>query len=124
MGRTVGVADVSIENGVLRIDLTVPERVLSLHGRTVEIPIGNITDMRPVEDVMSEIRGLKMPGTRLPGSLAIGTWQGQDDREAFHDFVVVHEDGPGVVISAQDSEYDRVVLGNEDPDALLAELSA
>lgn len=36
-------AEVSVADGVLKIELTVSERVLALHGRDVEVPLAQIT---------------------------------------------------------------------------------
>ena len=103
-------ADVSIREGELRIDLTVPERVLSLHDGSIVVPLRQITRVVVVDDAMSAVRGSKMPGTRVPGVMAVGTWRGDQAGRAFLDFVAVHRPGPGVVISLRGAPYDRIVL--------------
>ncbi len=115
-------AVVSIEDGVLTITLTVPERVLSLHNGDVQIPVEQISGITPVADVMAQVRGLRMPGARVPGVLAIGSWRGRDRSRPFHDFVLVHHPGPGVVITTNGGGYDRVLLGAEEPQRYIEEL--
>ena len=79
--------------------------------------------MRVVRDVLGQVRGLRMPGAGVPGRVAIGTWRGHADGRPFHDFVLVRTPGPGVVITTA-GDYDRILLGSEDPEQLAAELGA
>lgn len=113
-------ADVWVGDGTLQIDLSVPERVLSLHKGQVSVPLSEVRAVRVVRDVLSHVRGLKRPGANFPGVLAIGTWRGTERGQAFLDFVVVHQPGPGVIISTQ-GEYDRIVVGTDEPEKFAAE---
>jgi hypothetical protein len=115
------VAEVSVSDGELRIHLTVPERVFSLHGGSVIVPLCEIQAVRVVRDVLGQVRGLRMPGAGLPGRVAIGTWRGHVAGRAFHDFVLVRTPGPGVVITTS-GDYDRVLIGSEHPDQLVTQL--
>ena len=118
-------ADLTVEAGVLSIDLTVPERVFSLHGGSVRLPLDRIRAVRVVRDILGQLRGLRMPGAGLPGQLAIGTWRGIADGRSFHDFVLIRRPGPGVVISTITGEpYDRLLIGHEDPEDLADQLGA
>ena len=114
-------ADVLVDDDVLRIALTVPERVVSLHGGTVTVPLREIRSVRVVRDVLAQVRGLRTPGAGLPGVLAIGVWRGVVDGRRFQDFVAVHRPGPGLVI-ATSGTYDRVLISSDDPARLAAEL--
>jgi uncharacterized protein len=115
-------ADVTVAEGALHIVLTVPERVFSLHGHRVVVPLDQIRSVRVVRDVLGQLRGLRMPGAGVPGRVAIGTWRGTVDGRAFHDFVLVRTAGPGVVITTS-GDYDRVVLGVDEPEELAAQLT-
>jgi uncharacterized protein len=115
-------ADVAISDGVLQINLTVPERVFSLHGGSVAVPLDEIRGVRVVRDLLGQVRGLRMPGAGVPGRIAIGTWRGTADGRPFHDFVLVRTPGPGVVITTTGGTYDRILLDAEDPEQLAAEL--
>jgi hypothetical protein len=116
-------ADVTVAEGALHIVLTVPERVFSLHARSVVVPLEQIRTVRVVRDVLGQLRGLRMPGASVPGRIAIGTWRGTVDGRGFHDFVLVRTSGPGVVITTG-GEYDRVLLGADEPEELAAQLTA
>lgn len=117
-------AEVAVRDAVLHIALSVAERVLALHGRDIAVPIGLITGVAGVPDVLAEVRGLRLPGAGLPGVLAIGTWRGSDNNSTFHDFVLVHHGGAGVVVSVAGGDYDRILLGSDDPAALIAAIRA
>jgi hypothetical protein len=116
-------ANVTISDGALQIDLTVPERVFSLHGGGVVVPLNKIRGVRIVRNVLGQVRGLRMPGAGLPGRAAIGTWQGTADGRPFHDFVLIRTPGPGLVITTTGA-YDRILLGSDEPEELAAQLGA
>lgn len=114
-------SSVTIRDGALHIELTVPERVLSLHGASIDVPLAQVTGVRIVRDILAQLRGLRMPGAGIPGVLAIGAWRGIIDGHKFHDFVVIHRAGPGLVV-ATSGDYDRLLLGHDDPAALAFDL--
>src|SRR6476646_1233453 len=114
-------ANVSVADGVLHIELTVPERVFSLQRSSLTIPLTQIRGVRIVRDILGQLRGLRMPGAGIPGVVAIGTWRGTADGRRFHDFPVIHRAGPGLVVSTS-GEYDRLLIGADEPEDLAAEL--
>jgi uncharacterized protein len=116
------VADVSIRDDALVIELTVPERVLSLHAGSISVPLRQITKAVAVTDAMAQIRGTRMPGAAMAGRLAIGTWRGDQAGRSFHDLVVVHRPGPGLVLSLRGNHYDRIVLETPRAEQLIADL--
>jgi hypothetical protein len=117
-------ANVAISDGALHIELTVPERVFSLHGGTVIVPLAQIRGVRIVRNLLGQVRGLRMPGAGVPGRAAIGTWRGTADGRPFHDFVLIRTPGPGLVITTIGGSYDRVLLGSDEPEELAAQLGA
>lgn len=114
-------SSVTVRDGVLQIELTVPERVLSLHGGSVVVPLADITAVRIVRDILAQLRGMRMPGAGIPGVLAIGTWSGIVDGRSFHDFALVHSAGPGLVITTR-GEYDRILLSSDEPEVFAGKL--
>ena len=114
-------AKVSVCGGKLRIELTVPERVFSLHGASLAVPLSDIRGVRVVRDILGQLRGLRMPGAGISGVVAIGTWRGTVDGRGFHDFALIQRAGPGLVIST-DGEYDRLLIGSDEPEDFLDEL--
>jgi hypothetical protein len=112
---------VVVQDGVLRIELTVPERVFSLHGANIDVPLSEIRGVRIVRDIIGQVRGLRMPGAGIPGLLAIGTWRGTVDGRIFHDFALIHHGGPGVVVTTS-GHYERLLIGTDEPEVLVADL--
>jgi hypothetical protein len=116
------VAEVSVRDAGLHVELTVSERVLALHRRNVDVPHEQIVDARAVPDLLAHVRGLRSPGTGIPGLVAIGTWVGTADGKRYHDFVIAHHKGSGVIVTAEGGDYDRVLVGSPDPDGLVRAL--
>ena len=112
----------SISEDTLVIELTIPERVVSLHGGTLSVPLRQIVKAVAVPNAIAQVRGTRRPGAGVPGRLAIGTWSGDQAGRAFLDFVVVERPGAGVVLTLRGNEYDRIVLGTVRPEQLIADL--
>jgi hypothetical protein len=94
------------EGGTIRIQLGPWERLGALRGDLV-IPRSGIVSMRPSDDVVREVRGIRAPGYGLPGHAVVGTWRGR----GFKDFVAVYwKRRRGIVITLEGQEYDRVVI--------------
>lgn len=114
-------SSVTVRDCALRIELTVPERVFSLHGANIDVPLSEIRSVRIVPDIHGQLRGLRMPGAGIPGLLAIGTWRGTADGRTFHDFALIHRAGPGVVVTTT-GYYARLLIGSDEPEVLVADL--
>jgi hypothetical protein len=91
----------------------------------VVVPLDAITTVEAVPDVLSYRRGLRMPGTGIPGSVMIGTWRGTDaSGHKYKDFAVVHRSGPGVVVHAVGADYDRLLIESDDAETLAGRIRA
>lgn len=69
--------------------------------------------------IIAEVHGLKWAGTELPG-IRVGSFH-QDERVTF---AVCHGHNPGIVIDLANTRYDSVVLTVENPEDMVARLSA
>lgn len=108
-------ADLHVHDGTVTLAMS---RLEHLEGfrRDLEAPVGSIRAVRAVTDPWPELRGLRAPGTGLPGVVAVGTRRGSFGK----DFAAVHGRGPGVVLEFEGAEFERWVLTVEDPDAVAA----
>ena len=90
----------------LEIELSAAERLLAFHKGNVQVERSSITKVQLLDDPWTWLRGVRAPGTSIPGVLAIGTWKsgGGDD------FVVIRRRLSGVVIDLDAGEYRRIVL--------------
>lgn len=91
----------------LEVVLSVTERALSFRKRNVLIDRSLITKVQLTDDAWNWLRGVRSPGTFLPGAVAMGTW-----RSAFgRDFALIRRRRPSVVIDIHGhDEFERVIL--------------
>jgi hypothetical protein len=91
-------AHFDIDGDQLALRLTGEEHLEGVH-RDVVVPRSSVAVARVTEDVWSELRGIRAPGTGIPGVIAVGTRRGSFGK----DFAVVHGKGRGVVVELVDS---------------------
>ena len=101
-------AELQIEDSELVLHLSSVEKMEGLHG-DVRLPLSSVTSAHSVDDVWQELRGMRAPGTGVPGTLAVGTWRGGFGK----DFAVVHGHGPGVVVEVAGEEYVRLLVSTD-----------
>jgi hypothetical protein len=103
-------ADLLVDNGALRVRLSSLEKLGAMRG-DITIPLGAITAVRVSEDPWSELRGIRAPGTGLPGVISLCTRRGS----GFRDFAAVYgRAGQAVVVEASGAEFDRLVISRKD----------
>jgi len=87
--------------------------------RNLSTPLSSVTAVRTVTDPWPELRGLRAPGTGLPGVVSVGTRRGSFGK----DFTAVHGKGPGVVVELAGQEFRRWILTVGEPDSVVAQVS-
>jgi hypothetical protein len=110
-------AHLIIDADSITVALSTAEKLEALHG-DVTLPRSAVVSARSVPDGMTEIRGLRAPGTGVPGVLMAGTWRGSGAVT----FAVCHGRGPAVVLDLVGASYDRIVLTVDDPEQVLTSL--
>src|SRR5262245_40472834 len=90
------------------------EKVWALKGG-LTIPLADVraagvasADLRP--------RGIRAPGTAVPGYFLAGTWRGKKVKE----FWYVNRSAPALVLDLESNEYARVVVKVDDPATVAA----
>ena len=111
-------ARVLTADGTVTLALTRTERIEGFHG-DITAPVSSVTSIRASDDLWSELRGLRAPGTGIPGVICVCTLRGSFGR----DFAVVHGKGPGVVVEFGDQPFQRWVVSADDPAAVVAEVT-
>lgn len=120
MTKEVAVAELTIEGEVLVLRLSVLERVEALHGQ-LRMPLASVRQVEVLDNAHQAIgwRGVKLPGSRIPGVVEVGTFLTGGRRV----FAVVHHDTPrGLRIRLADADFDELVVGCADPETLAAKL--
>jgi hypothetical protein len=114
------VATVEVSGPRIRVRLSPKERLAALRG-DVSAALGEIADVRVSPHPFSELRGVRAPGTGMPGVIALGTWRHRGGK----DFVAIYRGRPAVVVAlVPGAEFQRLVVGVEDPDATVAAIRA
>jgi hypothetical protein len=112
-------AELTVHDDALTLTLSRLEHAEGFH-RNLTVPLTSLGAVRAVADPWPELRGIRAPGTGMPGVVAVGTRRGSFGK----DFAAVHGKGPGVVVELDGQEFGRWVLTVDDPDAVVARVSA
>jgi hypothetical protein len=113
------VADVLINDDSITVRLSKLEKVEALHG-DITVPRAAATRAAAVPDGMQEVHGSRLPGTGFPGVIMVGTYR----EHGKITFAVCHGRHPAVVIDLTGHELSRIVVTVDDPDRIVAQLSA
>lgn len=90
------------------------ERLGGLRRGDLRVPRGRIIEARNVGNAYAEVRGVRAPGTGVPGKLLLGAWRARDLKQ----FVAVRGRGPGCVIDLAGERFDRWVVSEPLPQGL------
>ncbi|MEB4615048.1 hypothetical protein [Leucobacter sp. M11] len=87
-------ARIEVHEDRVVIQLTTSEKALAMRRRDVVIERSAITSALITDDPWIWIRGVRSPGTHVPGTLAFGTWRNLGGR----DFVLARSKRRAIVI--------------------------
>lgn len=106
-------ARIEVHEDRVIIRLTASEQLLALRRKDVVLDRAAIASAIITDDPRIWIRGVRAPGARVPGGLAIGTWRGSAGR----DFIAVRAGRDAVVLDFEDAprregfdDFSRVVI--------------
>jgi hypothetical protein len=112
-------AEIRADGMDLVVALTPLERVAALHG-PLRLRRSSVRRARVCDDPWEELRGMRVPGTGLPGLLLLGTMRGPFGK----DFCAIYDRRPALVLELCAGErYRRVLVTVADPGRILAELT-
>jgi len=113
------VAGFEISGTDLRLRMSWIEKLEGMSGDIVA-PLATVAAVRAVSNPWPELRGVRSPGTGVPGVIAVGTRRGGFGK----DFAVVHGRGPAVVVELEGAPFSRLVATTPDPEAPAATILA
>ncbi len=117
--KEAGMAELQVEGDELVMRLSGLEKAESLHG-DLRAPLSMVKGVEVLDDAVHAVHGLRAPGTRLPGYMAVGTFHSKGSSA----FAVVHHDTPrGVRVRLEGTGYDDWIVGCVDPEAVAATIS-
>jgi hypothetical protein len=103
---------VTVENNELRVELEGMHKVWALKN-SISVPLQHVRGATVDPGIAREGKGLRAPGTHIPGVFAAGTFH-KDGEKIFWD---VRDPNKAVVIQLVDESYARLVLEVDDPRA-------
>ena len=101
-----------IQGDRLVVRLSPLERLGALLPAQPSAPLAAVQSVQAVDCANRSIRGVRAPGTGLPGVIALGTWR----HRAGKDFVSVHGRERGVVVELAGTGWSRFVVGSPEPE--------
>lgn len=86
------------------------EKLSALSG-DVHVPLGQVRGATEDDGFGGSALGLRLPGTRIPGVLAAGTFINHGDRQ----FILTRRTLRTIVIELTNAKWTRLVIGVRDP---------
>ncbi|GGT13622.1 hypothetical protein [Streptomyces purpureus] len=107
-------ARITVENTTLVVTVEGLDKLWALKSR-LEIPLVNVRGATHDPGIIRERKGVRAPGTHLPGVITAGTWHHEGER-IFWD---VRIPAKAIVIELADERYTRLVVEVDDPRAVV-----
>lgn len=111
--------EITIDENKMLLDVQGLDKLWSLKSR-LEIPLRNIRGVKTDSSIASKPKGLRAPGTYVPGVITAGTFH-QDGKRIFWD---VHNADNSIVIDLADERYDQLVIEVADPNAAVKQIES
>ncbi|MFL5926654.1 MAG: hypothetical protein ACJ77E_06945 [Gaiellaceae bacterium] len=105
------------EGGELVVLLNDLEKIGGLRSGP-RVPLSAVRDVRVTENPFRELRGLRAPGTGVPGVIALGTWRYRGGK----DFAALYRGGPAVVVELDGAKLSRLLVSAHDAAVLREDL--
>jgi hypothetical protein len=106
-----------VRDDEVEVHMSPLEQAGAFHG-PVRVPLAAVSDVHIVQDAWPVLRGVREPGTDVPGHVMLGTCRGDFGK----DFCAVYQHRPTVVVELQGAEFARLLVTQDDPAAALREL--
>jgi hypothetical protein len=114
------VAELTREGDELVVTLSTAEKAEAVHG-DIRVPMSSVREVQVLDDVRHAVHGLKSVGAAWPGRFFIGTFHGGGTKT----FAAVHHDTPrGVRVTLEGANFDELIVGSPDPEAVASRLTA
>jgi hypothetical protein len=110
---------VQIKDDTLHVKMNALETIFALR-RKFEIPLENVREIQQEDLSLAKLyRGIRAPGTHIPGLIVAGTYY-KDDQRTFWN--VRRGQDIITVDLAEDEHYDRLVLGVQNAKHIVDEI--
>jgi hypothetical protein len=102
-------ATIAVDGNDLVVRLSALEKIGTLRG-DIRLPLASVRVVRVSEIPWSELRGIRAPGTGVPGVISLCTRRGL----GFRDFAAVYGRRPALVVEMTGASFDRLVVSCAD----------
>jgi hypothetical protein len=102
-------ATIALDGNDLVVRLSTLEKIGALRG-DIRLPLASVRVVRVSDTPGSELRGIRAPGTGVPGVISLCTRRGL----GFRDFAAVYGRRPVLVVEMTGVSFDRLVLSCAD----------
>ena len=106
-----------VDGSDLLVKMSELEKFEAMHA-DLRVPLGTVRIVRVVDDAWPELRGIRAPGTGIPGVIAVGTRRGSFGK----DFAVVHGREEAIVVELDGGAYSRIVVTTPEASSIAAEI--
>jgi hypothetical protein len=113
------VASLAVDRDTVTLRLSWLEKLGALHG-DIRLPRSSVSAVRVTDHPWRELRGIRAPGTGVPGLISLGTRRGAGVK----DFAAVYRNRRAVVVEVDGAEFNRLVVSVDEPDAVRRLLEA
>jgi hypothetical protein len=115
------VARLVVDGPDLVVRLSLLERLGAFVSRNPRVPLTTVAAARISEDPWRDLRGMRAPGTGVPGVIMLGTTRGR----GVHDFAAVYAHRRGVAVELKGAAWTRFVISCRDdvPEDVVAAIS-
>ncbi len=110
--------NLTFQNQTLTISPRGISKLLALKSK-LAIPFNHIVGATIDPGILKDFKGIRSPGTAVPGLYYAGTFYNQQEKLFFN----IKTSSTPVVIQLRNEEYDRIVIGVEDPRKLVKYLN-
>lgn len=110
-------ASIRINHDAIQVCLSRLEHLGGFHG-DITVPLSAVEGVRVVDHPFRALHGYRALGTGFPGLISLGTRRHRNGR----DFVAFYKGQKAIQLDLTDMEFDRLLIGLFDPDALLSQL--
>jgi hypothetical protein len=111
-------ATVEIDDRNVTVRLSTWEKLAGMRGGVFTVPRKAVRGCEVLERPLSAIRGIRSPGTGIPGLIAYGTYRHAHGK----DFNAVHRGQRAVRLALADQTFSAMVVGVDDPDEVCTRL--
>ena len=114
-------AELDREGADLVVKLGTEEKLEAVHG-DIRVPMSSVREVEVVDDAVHAVNAYrKSVGAAWPGRFVIGTFRSDGAKT----FAVVHHSTPrGVRVRLEGANFDELLVGCDDPEAVASRLGA